>query len=165
MQPIFPKRLCYLIILACLSLQTVKVHAQSTDTSNLPMLPIVIFKASVFLSPQAKIVLDTAAKVIKRHPGCNIIVAGNSEPCELCQQVAWDRVYSVITYLKQKGISKDRLIFSYDTKGTPREVWLTATTEKGPSTLSPPMPCYSYHKLTKHRCADYPTDGSVKPKL
>ena len=129
----------------------------------MPALPQVNFKASVFLNATAMAALDSAVKIINKHPGCKIKVIGNTDDCELCQQVSWDRVVSVIKYLQKKGVDSTSLIFNYGNRGNPRTVTLQGTTDDGPNIVPAPVPCYSYHTLTKKRCVDM--GGHQKPTL
>jgi len=142
---------------------TLCAKAQITNTCTMPALPQVNFKASVFLNASSIAALDSAVIIINKYPGCKIRVMGNTDNCELCQQVAWDRTTSVVKYLLKKGVDSARIIFDYSNQGNPRTVTLQGTSEDGPNAVPAPHPCYSYHKLTKKRCTDL--DGHQKPTL
>ena len=107
-------------------------------------LPSVNFKGkSVVLSNDAKALLASAAQQIKANPNCKIAVIGYCSTNKSEQQLSWDRVNAVITYLVDKeGISADRFIFKYgETGGECTTVDLRdGTGEEGPNTVAPPHP-------------------------
>jgi outer membrane protein OmpA-like peptidoglycan-associated protein len=107
-------------------------------------LPSVNFKGkSVVLSNDAKALLSSAAQQIKANPNCKIAVVGYCSTNKSEQQLSWDRVNAVITYMVDKeGISADRFIFKYgETGGECTTVDLRdGTGEEGPNTVAPPHP-------------------------
>jgi outer membrane protein OmpA-like peptidoglycan-associated protein len=111
---------------------------------NVGSLPSVTFKGkSVVLSNDAKALLASAAQQIKNNPDCKIAVVGYCSTNKSEQQLSWDRVNAVITYLVEKeGISSDRFIFKYgETGGECTTVDLRdGTGEEGPNTVPAPHP-------------------------
>jgi hypothetical protein len=68
--------------------------------------------------------------------------------CEVCQQVSWDRTYSVFKYLRKKVSIPFVLYFDMRHKSTGGDH--SPNYRLGLSHLpEPPLPCYSYHRLTK----------------
>ncbi len=52
---------------------TGNVFAQSpTDSCNMPGLPVIHFKKTVFLSKKAKLQLDSVVRIAKQYPNCKI---------------------------------------------------------------------------------------------
>ena len=83
------------------------------------------------------------AQQIKNNPDCKIAVIGYCSTNKSEQQLSWDRVNAVITYLVEKeGISSDRFIFKYgETGGDCATVDLRdGTGEEGPNTVPAPHP-------------------------
>jgi outer membrane protein OmpA-like peptidoglycan-associated protein len=107
-------------------------------------LPSVTFKAkSIALSNDAKALLSSAAQKIKDNPNCKIAVIGYCASSKAEQQLSWDRVNAVISYLVDKeGINQDRFIFKYgETGGDCNTVDLRdGTGEEGPTTVPAPHP-------------------------
>jgi outer membrane protein OmpA-like peptidoglycan-associated protein len=111
---------------------------------NVGSLPSVTFKGkSVTLSNDAKALLASASQQIRNNPTCKIAVVGYCSTSKSEQQLSWDRVNAVITYLVEKeGISSDRFIFKYgETGGDCATVDLRdGTGEEGPNTVPAPHP-------------------------
>ncbi|OQP51265.1 hypothetical protein A4H97_27180 [Niastella yeongjuensis] len=107
-------------------------------------LPSVTFKAkSITLSNDAKALLASAASQIKNNPDCKIAVVGYCSSSKSEQQLSWDRVNAVISYLVDKeGISQDRFIFKYgEAGGDCNTVDLQdGTGQEGPTTVPAPHP-------------------------
>jgi outer membrane protein OmpA-like peptidoglycan-associated protein len=107
-------------------------------------LPSVTFKPrSITLSNDAKALLATAAQKIKDNPNCKIAVIGYCSSSKAEQQLSWDRVNAVISYLVDKeGINQDRFIFKYgEMGGDCNTVDLRdGTGEEGPTTVPAPHP-------------------------
>jgi outer membrane protein OmpA-like peptidoglycan-associated protein len=107
-------------------------------------LPSVTFKPkSIVLSNDAKALLASAAQKIKDNPNCKIAVIGYCSSSKSEQQLSWDRVNAVISYLVDKeGINQDRFIFKYgETGGDCNTVDLRdGTGEEGPTTVPAPHP-------------------------
>jgi len=137
----------------------VSTHAQSAVCSTEIQEDSVQFsKRSVFLNWAAKKKLYHIAMVLNKNPGCRIAVTGYGNSCLSCQQTSWDRVYSVIKYLRQFGIDSSRFIFSAAQDGdNPLVVSIRSLHpgEVGPALTAPYIPCYSKHRLTKKRCKDH----------
>jgi outer membrane protein OmpA-like peptidoglycan-associated protein len=118
---------------------------------RLTSLPSVTFKAGSFkLSKEAQAILTSAAAQLKANATCNVRVVGYvTDATKKAQQLSWDRVNAVIKFLIEKqGISEDRLIFSYDTRGPSNSVDLQPTPDKGgPNTVpAPPAPNFRSNK-------------------
>jgi hypothetical protein len=145
-------------ILLCISalLLYVTAFTQSYSCSNAIKEDSVLFsKKSVFLNWVAKKKLYHTAMVLNKNPDCRIAVTGYGNSCLTCQQTSWDRVYSVIKYLRQWGVDSTRFIFYAAKDGyNPLVVSIRILLpgEDGPALTAPYIPCYSYHRLTKRRC-------------
>jgi outer membrane protein OmpA-like peptidoglycan-associated protein len=107
-------------------------------------LPSVTFKPkSITLSNDAKALLASAAQKIKDNPNCKIAVIGYCSSSKSEQQLSWDRVNAVISYMVDKeGINQDRFIFKYgEMGGDCNTVDLRdGTGEEGPTTVPAPHP-------------------------
>ncbi len=116
------------------------------DCANkLGLLPSISFKAnSNALSADAEAVLATVAGKLRNAPECKVVVVGYCSSSKKEQQLSWDHVNKVITYLVEKqGISEDRFIFNYGQEGGDcNTVDLRAATgdESGPARVEPPHP-------------------------
>src|SRR5690606_9298110 len=86
---------------------------------KLGALPSVTFKNnSNALTDDAKAVLATIASRIRNTPDCKVVVVGYCSSSKKEQQLSWDHVNKVISYLvEQQGISADRFIFNYGNEG------------------------------------------------
>jgi outer membrane protein OmpA-like peptidoglycan-associated protein len=128
----------------CDSLANMMKNWKPANACNIGSLPSVTFKGkSVTLSNDAKALLASAAQQIKNNPDCKIAVIGYCSTNKSEQQLSWDRVNAVITYLVEKeGISSDRFIFKYgETGGDCATVDLRdGTGEEGPNTVPAPHP-------------------------
>ncbi len=111
---------------------------------NIGDLPSVTFKGkTVTLSKDAKALLASVAEKMRNNPNCKVAVVGYGESSKAAQQLSWDRVNQVITYLIEKeGISGDRFIFRYaQTGGDENTIDLKdGTGEEGPNTVPAPHP-------------------------
>lgn len=138
---------------------------KNAGEDSLPKLPVIHFQKTVFLDAKSKLTLDSVIKIANNYTSFKLRVAGSaSSACEFCQQVAWDRTYSVVKYLTQKEFDSTRIIFSYeDYKEDFRAVDLVLTKYDGPAMVPAPHPCYSYHQPKKKRCTNL--YGHEKPEL
>jgi outer membrane protein OmpA-like peptidoglycan-associated protein len=112
---------------------------------KLGALPSVSFKAkSTSLSDDAKAVLSTVASRMRNNPECKVVVVGYCSSDKRQQQLSWDHVNAVITYLVEKeGISNDRFIFNYGQEGgdcNTVDLRAAADGEEGPNTVPAPHP-------------------------
>jgi outer membrane protein OmpA-like peptidoglycan-associated protein/opacity protein-like surface antigen len=124
----------------CTELRNRAPVATTTDCA-IGNLPSVQFRSGTTLSRDAQAVLASAAAQIKANPTCRIRVTGHGASDKRAQQLSWDRVNAVITYLvERQGISQDRFIFTYGEEGDPSTVDLSGTTEEGPNTVPAPHP-------------------------
>ncbi len=107
-------------------------------------LPSVSFSGrSVALSKDAKAVLEGVAAKMRNNPDCKVAVVGYGESNKAAQQLSWDRVNTVITYLVEKeGVSQDRFIFRHSQEGGDGNTvdLRDGTGEEGPSTVPAPHP-------------------------
>jgi outer membrane protein OmpA-like peptidoglycan-associated protein len=112
---------------------------------KLGALPSISFKAgSNNLSKDAQDVLMTVASRMRNNPDCKVVVIGYCASDKKQQQLSWDHVNKVITYLVEKeGISADRFIFNYGQEGgdcNTVDLRGAAEGEEGPNTVAPPHP-------------------------
>src|SRR5436190_1753555 len=85
---------------------------------KLGQLPSVTFAKGNSLDDDAKAALSTVASRMRNNAGCKVVVIGYCSSNKKEQQLSWDHVNAVITYLVEKeGISQDRLIFNYGQEG------------------------------------------------
>jgi len=108
-------------------------------------LPSVSFAPnSNVLSKDAQSALANAASRIRANPTCKVVVVGYCAATKRQQQLSWDHVNKVITYLVEKeGISGDRFIFSSGQEGgdcNTVDLRAAAPGEDGPNTVAPPHP-------------------------
>ncbi|MDP4260936.1 MAG: OmpA family protein [Bacteroidota bacterium] len=114
-------------------------------STKLGALPSVSFKAGKNdLTEDAKAVLAMVAAKMKNSPECKVVVIGYCASDKKQQQLSWDHVNKVITYLVEKeGISADRFIFNYGQEGgdcNTVDIRGAAANEEGPNTVAPPHP-------------------------
>lgn len=105
-------------------------------------LPSIQFKGStVRLSKEAKELLNSVADKLKAQPACKVKLTGHGAPNKREQQLSWDRVNAIKSYLVlEKGISASRIIFEYGSQGDVNTVDMMGTTEDGPNTVPMPHP-------------------------
>jgi outer membrane protein OmpA-like peptidoglycan-associated protein len=71
-------------------------------------------KASSTMSKEAQSLLASTADRLKNNPACKVFITGYAEASKASQQLSWDRVNAIMTYLTEKqGIAADRLINKY----------------------------------------------------
>lgn len=124
-------------------IKNLQVAAPTKVECNISSLPSVQFKTgNAKLSNDAMAILASAASQIKNNPNCKVKVIGYGATDKRSQQLSWDRVNAVITYLVEKqGISQDRFIFTYgQDMGVNNAVDLQGTMEEGPNTIPAPHP-------------------------
>jgi outer membrane protein OmpA-like peptidoglycan-associated protein len=107
--------------------------------------PSVTFaKGSAALSKEAESLLAATADRLKNNPACKMFITGYAEASKASQQLSWDRVNAVITYLTEKqGIAADRLINKYgQADGDVNTVDFSATGEviDAPNNVPAPHP-------------------------
>lgn len=108
-------------------------------------LPSVTFRSnSNNLTDDAKAVLGTVASRMRNNPDCRVVVVGYCSSSKKEQQLSWDHVNKVISYLvDEQGVSADRFIFSYGNDGGDcNTVDLRGANEgeDGPNNVAPPHP-------------------------
>ncbi|HEX5152663.1 MAG TPA: OmpA family protein [Parafilimonas sp.] len=105
-------------------------------------LPSVQFKSgSAALSSTSKTLLDNVAAQLSANPTCKVKLVGYGASDKRAQQLSWDHVNAIKTYLsEQKGISESRIIFTYGMEGAATTVDLVPTMEEGPNTVPAPHP-------------------------
>lgn len=125
------------------------VKVDPRPACNIGSLPSVQFASGrAALSTAANAILDAAASQILANPACKICVVGHGGGSKREQQLSWDRVNAVITYLvEQKGVSRDRFVFKYGEYGDANTVDLQdCTGESGPNMVPAPYPQYRVKK-------------------
>lgn len=113
--------------------------------AKLGALPSISFKAgSNNLSSDATAVLATVAAKLRNAPECKVVVTGYCSSDKKEQQLSWDHVNKVISYLVEKeGLSQDRFIFFYGQSGgdcNTVDLRAAGAGEDGPNTVDPPHP-------------------------
>ncbi|MCR6719957.1 MAG: OmpA family protein [Chitinophagaceae bacterium] len=113
--------------------------------TTLGPLPSVTFRNnSNALTDDAKAVLATVASRMRNNPECKVAVVGYCSSNKKEQQLSWDHVNKVISYLvEEQGVSADRFIFNYGNEGGDcNTVDLRGANEgeDGPNTVAPPHP-------------------------
>jgi outer membrane protein OmpA-like peptidoglycan-associated protein len=125
-------------------IEDLKLHGVKGTACSIGDLPSVSFSGrSVSLSKDAKAVLAGVAEKMRNNPNCKVAVIGYGESNKAAQQLSWDRVNTVITYLVEKeGISQDRFIFRHSQEGGDGNTvdLKDGTGEEGPSTVPAPHP-------------------------
>ena len=114
-----------------------------TSDCKITDLPSIQFAPrTVRLSKEAKDLLNSVADKLKAQPACKVKLTGHGSPnSKNEQQLSWDRVNSIKSYLViEKGISPNRIIFEYGTQGDVNTVDMVGTTEDGPNTVPMPHP-------------------------
>ena len=114
----------------------------AAPTCSIGSLPSVQFKnGSATLNSTAKSLLDNVAQQLMANPNCKVKLVGYGASDKRAQQLSWDHVNAVKTYLTEKqGISESRVIFTYGMEGTGTTVDLVPTIEEGPNTVPAPHP-------------------------
>ena len=112
---------------------------------NIGSLPSITFKGrSVALAASQKQLLESVANQMRSNPECRVVVTGHAEASKASEQLSWDRVNAVITYLTEtQGISADRFIFQYS--GVPGDTHTVdlrgaSDADQGPNMVPPPHP-------------------------
>lgn len=134
-------------------------NTQATASCQIKSMPTVMFKnGDVFLTASAKKELDIASKTLQANPGCKVRIASLTNPSIVGQVRSFDRVMSIAWYLQSKGVEQTRMILEYGAEGNPLVTNLVAvdSSEEGPSSLTVPVACLSYHKVYNKgkRCVD-----------
>jgi outer membrane protein OmpA-like peptidoglycan-associated protein len=114
-------------------------------TCNIGNIPSVTFtKGSTKLSKEAEGLLASTADRLKNNPSCKLLITGYAQASKASQQLSWDRVNAIITFLTEKqGISADRLINKYGQEdGDVNAIDFSATAEAidGPNNVPAPHP-------------------------
>jgi hypothetical protein len=132
------------------------LFGQNSATSELyKEISVPLNKNSVFLSNRGKVILDSVARLAKKNNAYRIEVESYGQASEKEIQLGWDKTVSVIKYLKDKGIDSARFNFIFATEGgNPTVVNVSLVTWSSESWYPAPIPCYSYHRLTRKRCKE-----------
>ncbi len=114
-------------------------------STKMGALPSISFRSnSNQLTKDAETVLQSVASRMRNNPECKVVVIGYCASDKRQQQLSWDHVNKVITYLVDKqGISADRFIFNYGQEGgdcNTVDLRGAAEGEDGPNTVAPPHP-------------------------
>ncbi|HYJ65487.1 MAG TPA: OmpA family protein [Parafilimonas sp.] len=122
----------------CKAIDSLKMQ----PSCSIGSLPSVQFRnGSATLNATAKSLLDNVAQQLMANPNCKVKLVGYGASDKRAQQLSWDHVNAVKTYLTEKqGISESRIIFTYGMEGTGTTVDLVPTTEEGPNTVPAPHP-------------------------
>jgi len=114
----------------------------ATAACSIGSLPSVQFKGgSATLSSTAKSLLNSVAQQLIANPNCKVKLVGYGASDKKAQQLSWDHVNAIKTYLtEQQGISETRIIFTYGMEGDATTVDLVPTVEEGPNTVPAPHP-------------------------
>jgi outer membrane protein OmpA-like peptidoglycan-associated protein len=119
------------------------IRTTTTCSELLGALPSVSFKGNR-LDDDARAVLSSVASRIRNNAGCKVVVVGYCASNKKEQQLSWDHVNAVITYMVEKeGISADRFIFNYGNDGgdcNTVDLRAAADGEEGPNTVPAPHP-------------------------
>ncbi|MFI5133693.1 MAG: OmpA family protein, partial [Chitinophagales bacterium] len=104
---------------SCFPKPVIQQQVVQTCAQKMGSLPSVAFKAnSNSLNDDAKAVLATVASKMRNNPECKVVVIGYCSSSKKEQQLSWDHVNAVITYLAEKeGVNADRFIFNYGQEG------------------------------------------------
>ena len=113
-------------------------------SDQLGSLPSVSFGKGNKLDDDAKAALSTVASRMRNYANCKVVVIGYCSSNKKEQQLSWDHVNAVITYLVEKeGISNDRFIFKYGEEGgdcNTVDLRAAGEGEEGPNTVPAPHP-------------------------
>ena len=142
-----------LIFLSFYLFFSVHIKSQVADTCMPIALTAIRFdKNKINLTTKAKKQLDSIALTIKMHPHCKVEVVGTDQYLnryELAYQRIWDRVNTVIGYLKKKGVNGEQLVFMYGETNEPRMVKLAFNDIEIPFTPAPPCPAIQNRYSTR----------------
>jgi len=121
------------------------VEKPKTCAELMGSLPSVAFKAgSNKIDENTAAALATVASRLRNNPNCKVVVIGYCSSSKKEQQMSWDHVNAVITYMVEKeGISADRFIFNYGQEGgdcNTVDLRPAAEGEEGPNTVPAPHP-------------------------
>lgn len=116
-----------------------------TCEQKMGALPSIAFKAGTNnLTDDTQAVLASVASRVRNNPGCRVVVVGYCSADKREQQLSWDRVNTIISYMVDKeGISQDRFIFNYGQTGgdcNTVDLRTAAEGELGPNRVDPPHP-------------------------
>lgn len=144
-----------LIIYVVLGFQLYAQSQQNLCDKTIIEDSVLFSQKSYRLNWVAKKKLYHIAAELKNNHDCKIVVTGYGNNRLTCQQTSWDRVYSVIQYLRQTGVDSLRFIFRYAQEGHSPNVVLISRLlpgEDGPAMEMPPSPCYSHYGIRHKRC-------------
>ncbi len=119
----------------------------AAPTCSLSSLPSVQFRnGNATLNSTAKSLLDNVAQQLMANPNCKVKLIGYGASDKKAQQLSWDHVNAIKTYLTEKqGISESRVIFAYGMEGSGNTVDIIGTVEEGPNAVPAPHPNLSRH--------------------
>src|SRR5699024_7648736 len=117
----------------------------ATPVCDLGTLPSINFNGnSVSLSDDAETLLSNVANQMRQSPDCRVVVTGHAQASKSSEQLAWDRVNSIINYMtEEEGIPASRFIFKYKgATGDTHTVDLRTAgpNDEGPNMVTPPHP-------------------------
>lgn len=147
-----------IFLLCCLLVIFDTNYSQNSSDSNLSYIEITLGKKPNVLSKANKNLLDSFFIEAKKQSDYKIVIISFDISCEKCQQLSWDRAYTVYKYFSTKGVDTSKLIFNYGQGDGPTQkviIRLGAKDEENMYPIIPPHPCFSYHRFTKRRCKDF----------
>lgn len=111
--------------------------------SNMGAGAIVFDAYSAHIKPYNQARLASLAALMKSNPGCKVVITGYGNGSKVQEQLSWDRVAAVITYMSERhGIDRNRFIFQYGQPGDNNTVMYRSAMqgEDGKSNVAPPFP-------------------------
>lgn len=150
-----PVLLIFRSLIVVLLFGITQAKAQSKDSCTFSTCSVQLKTGSIFLSKAGKATLDSLATRLDTSAACRIVVESHGNSREADLQLTWDKTVTVINYLAAKGLARERFVFMYGSEGEESVVTVSVFTAEGPSWVPAPIPCLSYHKLTKRRCKNF----------
>src|SRR5699024_6772467 len=100
------------------------VQKAEKPACHLGTLPTINFEGNdVALSNSAKSLLGNVANQMRQSPACRVVVSGHASSSKASEQLAWDRVNSIINYMtEEEGIPASRFVFKYHAAGDTHSV-------------------------------------------
>lgn len=144
-----------IIATSSLILMVFTADSSAQSETNDSLIGKIEYKSNkVFLAKDDQLLLKNLIPLIKSRPDYMVAIESNGwRLCEFCAQRSWDRAFSIIKFLRTNGIPQKRLVMSFGDDYNTRLASVSLVKDwEGPQKIPPPIPCYSYHKLTRKRC-------------